>query len=129
MSEDAGYILRLTIVAIVVSFALFLGFRKCANDAENAVPFKIKGDIEYIYDGDSAVHHYEFEDLFDPKSSIQSMDVNYYTKNDYTNKMVLVCTYKYDGYPMKSYEKELFYVPDKQFKVNKITWKFTQTRK
>lgn len=128
MKEYTKDLLKTLAVICIVGVAFGLIFKKCAKDAEEAIPFKIKGDVEYVYEGDSVVHHYEFDDLFDPNSRVKSMEVEYFAHTGYMNKMVLVCKYTYKGYPSHTYEKELFYIPDKRFTVKNITWHFTQTR-
>lgn len=129
MKEHAKDLLKTLAVICIIGVAIGLIFKKCAKDAEEAIPFKIEGDVEYVYEGDSVVHHYKFDDLFDPNSRVKSMCVEYFAKTGYMNRMVLVCTYKFSNHIAQTYEKELFYIPDRRFTVKNITWHFTQTRK
>ena len=128
MKEYTKDFLKTLAVICIIGVAIGLIFNKCAKDAAEAIPFKIKGDVEYVYEGDSVVHHYEFDDLFDPNSRVKSMSVEYFAKTGYVNRMVLVCTYKFSNHTAQTYEKELFYIPDRRFTVKNITWHFTQTR-
>lgn len=84
--------------------------------------------MEYVYEGDSVVHHYPFEHKHDPKSSVKSIEVEYTAPAGYINRMVLTVKITSAGCLPTRYDRELFYVPDKRFTVKNITWKFVQTR-
>jgi hypothetical protein len=111
-----------------IILALTLMAIKYSHDAKLAVPFIIKGDVEYVYEGDSVVHHYPFDDKYDPKSSVKSIEVEYTAPAGYINRMVLTVKMTPTGCLPTRYDRELFYVPDKRFTVKNITWKFVQTR-
>lgn len=128
MKEYTKDLIKTLAVICIIGVAIGLIFNKCVKDVKEAIPFKIKGDVEYVYEGDSVVHHYKFDDIFDPNSSVKSMSVKYFAKTGYMNRMVLVCTYKFSNHMAQTYEKELFYIPDRRFTVKNITWHFTQTR-
>ena len=89
MKEHAKDLIKTLAVICIIGVAIGL-IKKCAKDAEDAIPFKIKGDVEYVYEGDSVMHHYEFDDLFDPNPGVKSMSVEYFAKTGYMNRMVFV---------------------------------------
>lgn len=111
-------------------FLIVYALAKDHQKEKEAVPFIIKGDVEYVYEGDTTVHHYGFEDKYDPRKSVSDIDVEYTAPAGYINRLVLSVKMKPSGYRNPTrYDMELFYVPDRRFAVKDITWEFTQKRK
>lgn len=117
-------------IIVSIMFLIIYTFATDKHKEKEAVPFIIKGDVEYVYEGDTAVHHYEFEDKYDPRRSVSDIDVEYAAPAGYINSLVLSVKMKPSGYNNPTrYDMELFYIPDRRFAVKNITWEFTQKRK
>jgi hypothetical protein len=85
-------------------------------------------DITYVYENDSTENHYVLTRKLCDKTDYDTMDVKYTTRAGYQNNMYLVGILLKGNWKIMT-EHNLFYVPDKRFKVVGIKETLTEKTK